>query len=94
MVLRVLNELPQAQTTVISKYLGWIFSFMPNPLRGGPGFPEAAGRGVRYMKKWIAERAAERLGRTVEDVHAELSLFGMECKGLEFSMYITKESLA
>ncbi len=61
---------------------------------GATEFTRAAGRGVRFMKNWIADRCHERLGRSREDVYAELSLFGMECKGLEFSMYITKESLA
>ncbi|MFH1538048.1 MAG: aldehyde ferredoxin oxidoreductase C-terminal domain-containing protein, partial [bacterium] len=61
---------------------------------GEKGFPRDAGRGIRHMKDWIAGRAAKRLGKTRDEVYEELSLFGMECKGLEFSMYITKESLA
>ena len=46
------------------------------------------------MKNWIAARAAQRNGRVRDSVFKELSLFGMETKGLEFSMYISKESLA
>jgi aldehyde:ferredoxin oxidoreductase len=61
---------------------------------GKPGFPREVGHGVRYMKIWIADRAALRLGRSRESVLEELSRFAMESKGLEFSMYITKESLA
>ncbi len=61
---------------------------------GKPGLPKAAGFGVRFMKEWIADRAAARLKRSRESILAELSLFAMETKGLEFSMYITKESLA
>lgn len=61
---------------------------------GKPGLPRAAGFGVRSMKEWIADRAAARLKHSRESVLAELALFGMETKGLEFSMYITKESLA
>jgi len=57
-------------------------------------FSREAGKGVRHMKNWIAERAAERNGGTRQEYYDELSLFGMEAKGLEFSMYITKESLA
>jgi aldehyde:ferredoxin oxidoreductase len=57
-------------------------------------FASQVGRGVRHMKSWIAGRVSSRNGRTHNDVLEELSLFGMECKGLEFSMYITKESLA
>ncbi len=60
----------------------------------GRGIGGPAGRGVRYMKGWIAELAAARTGRKARDVYEELSRFGMECKGLEFSMYRTKESLA
>lgn len=57
-------------------------------------FAHEAGRGVRHMKEWISRIAAGRKGLTAEELYKELSLFGMECKGLEFSMYITKESLA
>jgi len=61
---------------------------------GEKGFASLAGQGIRYMKNWIADRVSSRNGRVKEKVLEELSLFGMECKGLEFSMYITKESLA
>lgn len=57
-------------------------------------FTREAGKGIRRMKSWIADRAAARMKKSKEEIIAELSLFGMECKGLEFSMYITKESLA
>jgi aldehyde:ferredoxin oxidoreductase len=60
----------------------------------GKGFARHAGRGVRHMKHWIAERCASRTGKEVEKIYDELSAFGMECKGLEFSLYVTKESLA
>ncbi|MCP4750516.1 MAG: aldehyde:ferredoxin oxidoreductase [Proteobacteria bacterium] len=61
---------------------------------GVPGMPAEAGHGIRYVKNWIAKRAAARNGKSRKELLEELSLFGMECKGLEFSMYITKESLA
>ncbi|MDY6862234.1 MAG: aldehyde ferredoxin oxidoreductase C-terminal domain-containing protein [Thermodesulfobacteriota bacterium] len=61
---------------------------------GEPGFPAEAGRGLRHMKGWIAKCWASRNGRSPGDILHDLELFGMECKGLEFSMYITKESLA
>ncbi len=61
---------------------------------GEPGLPQEAGHGVRYLKGWIAERAAHRRGCAREEILDELSRFAMESKGLEFSMYITKESLA
>ena len=60
----------------------------------GKGLGAVAGRGIRYLKGWIADRAAERTGRDAGEIFEELSRFGMECKGLEFSMYGTKESLA
>jgi aldehyde:ferredoxin oxidoreductase len=58
------------------------------------GMPLEASRGLRRAKQWVADRAASRNGRTQEDILKDLALFAMECKGLEFSMYITKESLA
>ncbi len=61
---------------------------------GRGDFALSAGKGVRYMKDWIAAKASARNGRSYEDIMEELSLFAMEAKGLEFSMYITKESLA
>jgi len=69
-------------------------SVLLHRMADGRGFASHAGRGVRYMKRWIAERCAARTGRAFEEVHGELSDFGMECKGLEFSLYVTKESLA
>jgi aldehyde:ferredoxin oxidoreductase len=60
----------------------------------GRGFGAVAGRGIRYLKDWIADRAGERSGQDAGEIFEELSRFGMECKGLEFSMYGTKESLA
>jgi len=60
----------------------------------GKGFGKIVGQGVARGKKWVAERHAARNGTSQESVMAELNKFGMEVKGLEFSMYITKESLA
>jgi len=61
---------------------------------GKGDFALSAGKGVRYMKDWIAKKASTRNGRPYKDIMEELSLFAMETKGLEFSMYISKESLA
>jgi len=58
----------------------------------GPG--RICGQGVHRAKTWVAERHASRNGASVAETLAELDKFGMEVKGLEFSMYITKESLA
>jgi aldehyde:ferredoxin oxidoreductase len=63
-------------------------------IANGKGFGKIAGQGVARGKKWVAARHAARNGTSQEAVMAELNKFGMEVKGLEFSMYITKESLA
>jgi aldehyde:ferredoxin oxidoreductase len=42
----------------------------------------------------VAETYAAKTGLGHEEVMADLNKFAMEVKGLEFSMYITKESLA
>ena len=60
----------------------------------GTGFGKVAGQGVARGKKWVAERCAARNGAPADAVMAELNKFAMEVKGLEFSMYISKESLA
>jgi aldehyde:ferredoxin oxidoreductase len=60
----------------------------------GKGFGKIAGQGVARGKKWVAQKYAARKNVSEESVLEELNKFGMEVKGLEFSMYITKESLA
>jgi aldehyde:ferredoxin oxidoreductase len=60
----------------------------------GQGFGKICGRGVHRAKKWVAERCSTRSDLSYEEIMAELDKFGMEVKGLEFSMYVTKESLA
>jgi len=60
----------------------------------GEGFGRMAGRGIRRLKGWIATRHAQRSGIAEAAVRKVLDDFGMECKGLEFSVYVTKESLA
>jgi aldehyde:ferredoxin oxidoreductase len=63
-------------------------------IAAGQGFGKIAGQGVARGKKWVAKRYAARKKIPVEKVMVELNKFGMEVKGLEFSMYITRESLA
>ena len=58
------------------------------------GFGRIVGQGVARGKKWVAEKYAARNGTSEEAAMAELNKFAMEVKGLEFSMYISKESLA
>jgi aldehyde:ferredoxin oxidoreductase len=60
----------------------------------GEGFGTVCGQGVHRAKRWVAERYAAKSGEPYESILSELDKFGMEVKGLEFSMYITKESLA
>jgi aldehyde:ferredoxin oxidoreductase len=58
------------------------------------GFGRVAGQGVARGKKWVAEKYAARNDISKDAALAELNKFAMEVKGLEFSMYVTKESLA
>jgi aldehyde:ferredoxin oxidoreductase len=60
----------------------------------GEGFGKIAGQGIARTKKWVASKYASRHNVSVKSVLAELDKFAMEVKGLEFSMYVTKESLA
>jgi len=60
----------------------------------GEDFGKVAGQGVARGKKWVADRYAARNNTSVNAVMTELNKFGMEVKGLEFSMYVSKESLA
>ena len=60
----------------------------------GEGFGNICSQGVHRVKKWVAEGYCKKTGERYADVVAELDKFAMETKGLEFSMYITKESLA
>ena len=52
----------------------------------GEGFGVVVGQGVRHMKKMFAEKYRAN-AEIMQDI-------GMESKGLEFSEYVTKESLA
>ncbi|MBT4504350.1 MAG: aldehyde:ferredoxin oxidoreductase [Gemmatimonadetes bacterium] len=63
-------------------------------MASGHGFGRIAGQGIARGKQWVAANHAARNGHTSEETLIELSKFGMEVKGLEFSMYISKESLA
>jgi len=58
------------------------------------GFGKVTGQGVARGKKWVAKKYAARNGVSEDTAMAELNKFAMEVKGLEFSMYVTKESLA
>ena len=60
----------------------------------GEGFGQVLGQGVAALVPWIAERHAARNGQSQSDTVAELAKFAMVCKGMEFSFYSTKESLA
>ena len=60
----------------------------------GEGFGKICSRGVLRAKEWVAEHYSKKTGKPYTEVIGELGKFAMETKGLEFSMYITKESLA
>lgn len=60
----------------------------------GEGFGKVCGQGVHRAKEWVAERCSIRSGLSYEEIMAELDKFAMEVKGLEFSMYVPKETLA
>jgi aldehyde:ferredoxin oxidoreductase len=60
----------------------------------GEGIGKICGQGVHRAKEWVAERYAFRTKTSIQETTEELNKFAMEVKGLEFSMYICKESLA
>jgi len=60
----------------------------------GEGFGRVCSQGVLCAKSWVAERYAAKTNQPLDRIVSELDKFAMEVKGLEFSMYITKESLA
>jgi len=62
--------------------------------RGNTGFVQQVSLGIRKVKTWVADRASRHNGQSRDATLQALSAFAMECKGLEFSMYVTKESLA
>jgi len=63
-------------------------------IAAGTGFGAVVGQGIARGKEWVARTHAAQNGQTVDELMTELNKFGMEVKGLEFSMYISKESLA
>lgn len=56
----------------------------------GKGFGKIAGKGVRYVKNWLINDIG---GFTPEQINL-INDAGMENKGLEYSEYISKESIA
>jgi aldehyde:ferredoxin oxidoreductase len=60
----------------------------------GEGLGKICGQGIMRAKNWVAEKYSTKTGIKQEDIIDELNKFGMETKGLEFSMYVTKETLA
>ncbi|TYB31108.1 MAG: aldehyde:ferredoxin oxidoreductase [Candidatus Mcinerneyibacterium aminivorans] len=59
---------------------------MMHQMAKGEGFGTIAGKGILYMKEYFAENyGADR---------EFLDNIGMECKGLEYSQYMSKESIA
>ena len=60
----------------------------------GNGFGKICSLGIQDSKEWVATQYADKTGRSINQIIEELGKFAMETKGLEYSMYITKESLA
>jgi aldehyde:ferredoxin oxidoreductase len=60
----------------------------------GKGLGKICGQGVLRAKNWVAQKHVSRTKANIDETMAELNKFGMEIKGLEFSLYICKESLA
>ena len=60
----------------------------------GEGLGNICGQGTLRVKGWVADRYSTETDIRKERVIEELNKFGMETKGLEFSMYVTKETLA
>ena len=79
-------ELPFGNVEAVDKLL--------HEIANAKGFGKIVGQGVARSKRWVAEKYAARSGTSVAASMAELNKFAMEVKGLEFSMYVTKESLA
>ena len=71
-----------------------VFIELVHQMGKGEGFGLTAGQGIRRLKGLITERHTGRTGEDPKEVRRVLDSFGMECKGLEFSVYLTKESLA
>jgi aldehyde:ferredoxin oxidoreductase len=63
-------------------------------IANGQDFGKQAGEGIRRLREYIAKLNAERTGEDYNEVYDEIGKFAMECKGMEFSVYVTKESLA
>ena len=63
-------------------------------IASGRGLGKIVGQGVARGKEWVAQKCAAGNKASQDEVMAELNKFGMEVKGLEFSMYVSKESLA
>ena len=60
----------------------------------GMGLGAICAKGIMRARDWVAEQYASRTGAPLETVSDKLKGFSMEVKGLEFSTYVTKESLA
>lgn len=69
------------------KFGNWLDAMeLLHQMARGEGFGIIAGKGIRYMKKYFVEHFGAD-PQFVQDI-------GMEAKGMEYSEYVTKESLA
>ena len=58
---------------------------------GRTGMARAAGKGIKELMEWVAQKHA---ARTRMDIRAELEKFAMQAKGLPFTFYRTHRSLS
>jgi aldehyde:ferredoxin oxidoreductase len=66
---------------------------MVHKIASNRGFGKHAGFGIRYLHEYIAKLNADRTGEDYHELYDEIGKFAMEGKGLEFSVFLPKESL-
>lgn len=91
---KLLNDKDTDGLALVWGNIETVFELLHRIAAGKTAFARQAGKGVRHMKSYVAQLAAQKNGHPQSEIFKELEMFGMECKGLEFSMYVTKESLA
>ena len=65
--------------------------FIHRLAHGAADMARAAGKGIRFLVEWVAQKHASRTG---EDIRPELEKFAMHAKGLPFTFYRTHRSLS
>jgi aldehyde:ferredoxin oxidoreductase len=65
--------------------------FIHRLAHGAADMARAAGKGIKFLVEWVAQKHASRIG---EDIRPELEKFAMHAKGLPFTFYRTHRSLS